>query len=144
MGKIIADLLKALLNATLLLLAACLFLGWLGMGKVEAVTERVTDAVAEVTPVKTRVEALRAEIAGLRSDLRDGVLPPAPQLDGIETKLEIIEAELSALRALPAALVQQAAESAAAELTGQIVRLTRCEAAGLDIAPAPAETASGS
>lgn len=144
MGKLIGDLLKALLNATLLLLAACLFFGWMLMGKVNSITTRVSAAVAEVAPVRTRVEALRAEIAGLRSDLKEGVLPPAPQLDGIETKLEIIEAELAALRALPATLVQQAAESAAAELTGQIVRLTRCEAAPLDAAPAPDETVSGS
>jgi hypothetical protein len=141
MGKLIRELLKALLNATLLLLAVCLVFGWMLMGRVQDVTTRVSSAVAEITPVRDRVEALRAEIAGLRSDLKEGSLPPAPQLDGIELKLNRIEAELAQLRALPATLVQQAAESAAAELTGQIVRLTRCEAAPLDTVPE--EDASG-
>lgn len=144
MAKVIWDLLKALLNATLLLLAACLVFGWLLAGKVEDVTARVTGAVAEIAPVKNRVDALRAELAGLRADLKNGALPAAPQLDGIETRLEVIQADLAALRALPAALVQQAAESAAAELTGQIVRLTRCEAVPPSAAAAPGTAASGS
>lgn len=143
MGRLITELLKALLNATLLLLAICLFFGWQLMGRVEDVTARITAAVAEVAPVRDRVEALREEIAGLRADVKAGTLPPVPQLDGIDSKLERIEAELAGLRALPATLVQTAAESAAAELTGQIVRLTRCEAAAPLTGAAPEETASG-
>lgn len=128
MRKLITDLLKALLNATLLLLLLCLFFGWQLMGRVNQVTDQVTEAVAEVAPLKTRVEALRGELVGLRSDLQNGTLPAAPQLDGIEARLDYISEELTRLRALPATIVQQAAETAAAELSGQIIRLTTCEA----------------
>ncbi len=128
MKKLIMDLLKAMVNATLLLLLLCLFFGWQLMGRVNQVTDQVTEAVAEVAPLKTRVEALRGELVGLRSDLQNGTLPAAPQLDGIEARLDYISEELTRLRALPATIVQQAAESAAAELSGQIIRLTTCEA----------------
>jgi len=128
MKKLIMDLLKAMVNATLLLLLLCLFFGWQLMGRVNQVTDQVTEAVAEMAPLKTRVEALRGELVGLRSDLQNGTLPAAPQLDGIEARLDYISEELTRLRALPATIVQQAAESAAAELSGQIIRLTSCEA----------------
>lgn len=128
MKKLIMDLLKAMVNATLLLLLLCLFFGWQLMGRVNQVTDQVTEAVAEVAPLKTRVEALRGELVGLRSDLQNGTQPAAPQLDGIEARLDYISEELTRLRALPATIVQQAAESAAAELSGQIIHLTSCAA----------------
>jgi len=69
MKNLILDLLKAMINATLMLLALCLFLGWKLVGSVQDVTGKVTEAVVQITPVQDRIQDLRLEVVGLRSDI---------------------------------------------------------------------------
>ncbi len=127
MKKLILDLLKAMINATLLLLALCLFLGWKLMGTVQDVTGKVTAAVVQITPVQDRIQDLRLEVAGLRSDIVSRPeLAISSQLDTLDRRLAALQQELTQLRQLPAEIVHDAAQTGAAELAGQIARLTSC------------------
>jgi len=127
MTKTILDLLKAMINATLILLALCLFLGWILMSSVQDVTGKVTEAIVQVSPVQDRIQDLRLEIAGLRSDLIS--LPEqavSNQLDKLDQSLTSLQQEMSELRQLPNGIVQTAAQTAATQLVGQLSEYASC------------------
>ncbi|WIY24287.1 hypothetical protein [Parasedimentitalea psychrophila] len=128
MTKTILDLFKAMINATLLLLALCLFLGWMLMSSVQDVTAKLTDAIAQVAPVQHRIEGLRLEIAGLRSDITSRPeLAVSGQLDALDQRLTALQHEMSELRQLPGDIIQIAAQTAASELVGHLGQLTSCQ-----------------
>jgi len=127
MTKVILDLFKAMINATLLLLALCLFLGWQLMSSVQTVTGKVTQAVVQISPVQDRLQELKLEISGLRRDIVSrSELPVSNQLDSLDRRLAALQSDLSELHQLPAEIVQTAARTGAVELAGQITRLTSC------------------
>jgi len=127
MTKAILDLLKAMINATMILLALCLFLGWQLMSSVQTVTDKVTQAVVQVAPVQDRLHALKLEITGLRRDIVSrSELPISNQLDSLDRRLAALQSDLTELRQLPSDIVQTAAQAGAAEIAGQIARLTSC------------------
>lgn len=121
------DLLKAMINATLLLLALCLFLGWSVISTVQDVTDKVTEAVIQVAPVQDRIQNLRIEVQGLRSDIKNRPdLAVSDQLRSLDERLAALQREMSGLRNLPADIVETAARSGVAELAGQLTQLTSC------------------
>jgi len=127
MKQTIYDLLKAMINATLILLALCLFLGWKLMSSVQDVTVRVTEAVLQVTPVQDRIQDLRLEVAGLRSDLVN--LPEQVvigQLDRLDQRLTSLQQEMSELRQLPNEIIHNAAQTAATTLADQLSQPANC------------------
>lgn len=127
MTKTLLDLLKACINATLLLLALCLFLGWKLMSSVDNVTGQVTQAVVQITPVQNRIEALRTEVAALRSDiLQRPEIAVSAKLDALDRRLAALQSEMLDLKALPAELIHDAAQTAAVEFAGQVARLSNC------------------
>ncbi|NRB16459.1 MAG: hypothetical protein HRU33_02470 [Rhodobacteraceae bacterium] len=127
MTKIILDLLKAMINATLLLLALCLFLGWMLMSSVQGVTAKVTEAITQVAPVQHRIEGLRLEVAGLRTDIsRRPELALSGQLTALDQRLTALQHEMSELRQLPSDIIAIAAQTAASELVGHLGQLTSC------------------
>jgi len=127
MKNLILDLLKAMINATLMLLALCLFLGWKLVGSVQDVTGKVTEAVVQITPVQDRIQDLRLEVVGLRSDIVSRPeLAVSAQLDTLDRRLAALQQDLAQLRRLPTEIIQGAAQTGAAEMAGQIARLTSC------------------
>lgn len=127
MTKVILDLLKAMINATMILLALCLFLGWQLMSSVQTVTGKVTQAVVQIAPVQDRLQELRLEITGLRRDIVSrSELPVASQLDSLDQRLAVLQSDLSEIHQLPAEIVHTAARTGVVELAGQIARLTSC------------------
>lgn len=67
MTKVIWDLAKALINATLLLAALCLFLGWQFFSSIEAVSQRFSDLRGSLTPVHQDIRALKADLGELKT-----------------------------------------------------------------------------
>ena len=127
MRKTILDLLKAMINATLLLLALCLYLGWMLVSSIQDVTDKVTQAVAQVTPVQDRIQDLQLEVAGLRRDIISRPeLAVSGQLTTLDQRLASLQQEMSGLRQLPNDIVQNAAQTAAAELAGSLSQLAGC------------------
>ena len=127
MTKTILDLFKAMINATLLLLALCLFLGWMLVSSVQDVTAKVTGAIDQVAPVQDRIQDLRLEVAGLRSDLVN--LPEQVvigQLDRLDQRLTSLQQEMSELRQLPNEIIHNAAQTAATTLADQLSQPANC------------------
>mgnify|MGYP000609607284 CR=1 FL=1 len=127
MTKTILDLFKAMINATLLLLALCLFLGWMLVSSVQDVTAKVTGAIDQVAPVQDRIQDLRVELAGLRSDIVSRPeLAVSDQLNVLDKRLKSLQHEMSELRQLPEDMIRIAAQTAAAELTGHLGQRGNC------------------
>lgn len=75
LARALRDLALALVNATLILVAACLFLAWQTAATVERVgvrmAEAATEQVARLDPLVDEIAMARSEIAGLRADLAE-------------------------------------------------------------------------
>lgn len=121
MGKVIKDLMLAVLNATLILIALCLFLAWQLAQTTQAVVDRAAQAVDRVAPVQTELAELNSEISGLRADLAevrdgagdqlsDGVQAASERLEarieGLENRIDGIQARLADLDAITVPQVQ--------------------------------------
>ncbi|RYH11811.1 hypothetical protein [Tropicimonas sp. IMCC6043] len=99
--RLLRDLALALINATLLLAALCLFLGLRIVSTVDATTERITQSVVAVErlhgdlqTVGEELSALRAELAALRQSPLE--LPPE-MAAALEARLADFDARMAAL-----------------------------------------------
>lgn len=128
MTRTVADFAKALVNATLILLALCLFLGWKLMAAASVVTANASEITSRVAPLQTAATGLQEELASLRAALQD---PPgqdgadrlsAARLERVEERLNQLQANLAGIRQLPLQAAEQAARAGAAELAGRIIR----------------------
>ncbi|MEW2914348.1 hypothetical protein [Leisingera sp. JC11] len=123
MSKTLFDLAKALLNATLILLALCLFLGWKLMAATEVVTAAAADAADRLTPLHTAVTGLQEEVAALRNAVQDGSSTAfAARFAQLEARLAQLQTSVSEMRALPQEAAAEAARAGAAELASRIIR----------------------
>ena len=132
--KTLKDLFLALLNATLILVALCLFLGWRMMATVDTVSDRVTASIAELTPLRDEIAGVRAELSGLRADLAaaPGTVASARlqnRLDGLETRLDGMQARMASLATLPDQLLDRAFETAADRMARGVAELRGCQPA---------------
>lgn len=127
MKRTVADLAKALLNATLILLALCLFLGWKLMAAASAVTANASQIASRVEPLHTAVTGLQGELASLRAALQDRPAQDeaealsAARLDRVEERLNQLQANVAGIRQLPLQAAEQAARAGAAELSSRII-----------------------
>ena len=64
MGKVLKDLALALVNATLILVAVCLFLAWQLSRTVEGLLANAAGQLQVVEPLRARMAETRAELAG--------------------------------------------------------------------------------
>lgn len=140
MAKTLKDLLLALLNATLILLALCLFLGWKLAASVESVTERFSDTVETLAPLRTEAQSIRGELAALRSDLatisleKQVVDPETAQniratlsrLNAVEQKLQAVQARFADLANSPDVLIDQAIQAGADGIARQAKAIKGC------------------
>ncbi|SHE57072.1 hypothetical protein SAMN05444279_104116 [Ruegeria intermedia] len=69
MARTLKDLLLALLNATLILLALCLFLGWKLAQSVENIQDRFQQNLQIVRPFQEEARTIRADLNALRDEL---------------------------------------------------------------------------
>ena len=124
MIKTLVDLFKALINATLLLLALCLFLGLKLTTSVEAVTANLANIADQVRPLKSELTTINSEIQQLRSGLSARPEPEIiAELKRLEMQLGRIESQIAALADLPQDAIRTAAEAAAAKLAGEITEM---------------------
>ncbi len=140
MAKTLKDLLLALLNATLILVALCLFLGWKLASTVDGVTTNLSEKLQVVAPLREEAQGIRGELAALRDelallqtdgDLIDGineqrVTTVLDKLDALETKLQTVQTRFADLADSPDMLVDQAVESAADAVADRFVTIRGC------------------
>ena len=99
MAKTLKDLVLALLNATLILLALCLFLAWMVFDRANQVADTFADAVQVVTPLRTQTQEIVAQLEGLRGDLdaldKDTSVENVRQLAEIRSELATLNTQLN-------------------------------------------------
>ncbi|SDW29474.1 hypothetical protein SAMN05444358_101434 [Ruegeria halocynthiae] len=143
MAKTLKDLLLALLNATLILLALCLFLGWKLAQSVEHIRSGFAENLQLVAPLREQAQGIRGELTALRSDLAT-LSSPDTQLDAadrqqlnaalqrlgnVEDKLEDTQARLANLVENPEDLIDHAITTSADRITDRLMTLKGCEPA---------------
>lgn len=116
------QLFLALVNATLILAALCLWFAWGALSAADRVSGQINDAAQTILPLRGEITTLTAEIAAARTDLAampaGGAEAAALQarLAAIEMRLAEIGASVTALAADPDALIDRAVSSAFAGL----------------------------
>jgi hypothetical protein len=125
-GGVLWSLLLAMINATLILVALCLWLGWHVLSETRAITDRVADSIPRLTPVKDEIAGLRAEVTGLRSDLAglqgqpEGASPVVAglgeRLDQLEGRLAATGDRIDAMTSDPGALIDRAVDRLALQV----------------------------
>jgi len=140
MAKTLRDLLLALLNATLILVAICLFLGWKLASSVEGITETFSEKVQIVAPLRNEIQGVRGEMAALRSELAsilpgDTLTDSATQqkisaaldkLNGLEEKMQASQARIAEITESPDALINAAIENTADVITDRVITIRGC------------------
>lgn len=99
LGRTLWTLFLAVLNATLILLALCLWLGWSLFSTVERITDDVAEITTTVLPVRAEIRDLTTQIGetrGALAALRAGGAEPELCL-ALEERLVAAEARLAAL-----------------------------------------------
>ena len=139
MTKTILNLLKALLNATLLLLALCLFLGWQLLASARGVSENLGEISARFTPIYDQLQTMNTEITSLNLALTQSEAPDSAEmrfrLARLEEQLSRINAETEQMSELPAQVVTTAMEAAMQSLSAEIAtRLPRLQNCAPDVA----------
>jgi hypothetical protein len=115
----IGSLILALLNATLILSAICLWLAWGALSSAERVAVQIGEAAETVLPLRAEIVALTGEITAARSDLAALSTEGAGDRAALERRIAAVEVELArltgavtALDADPEALIDRAVTSA--------------------------------
>ncbi len=142
MAKTLKDLLLALLNATLILLAICLFLGWKLAQSVDQIRTGFAENLQVVAPLREEAQGIRGELTALRSDLaslsagslldatmRQQVNTALQRLNNLEGKLEDTQTRLAKLVEEPEDLINYAITKSADSFTDLILVIKGCEPA---------------
>ncbi len=126
--KTIKDLALALVNATLILLAVCLFLGWQVFAAAERTSGNLATAVETIRPLRADIAETRDELKGLRDDLaviRTGnasLESPAAQalearVAALTGRMEQVDERIAEIGALRDTLFDQMLDAGTARLT---------------------------
>ncbi len=133
--KTLKDLVLALINATLILVALCLFLGWQLMSTVDGIIDRLSESIQTFAPVRDEVAGLRAELSGLRADIAAAGTQGVPvtrveaRLDAIGARLDEMQTRMEQLIALPDRLIDTTMETAADKFARGLSEIRGCETA---------------
>ena len=143
LGQTLGSLALALVNATLLLAALCLWLAWGAMSAAERASDQIRLTSEAVLPLRDDIGALTAELAAARADIA-ALTERAPagaantlalqgQLTRIEAGVDALADAVAALRPDPEALIDRAVQAAFAILgsaaTDRLLSLRREDAA---------------
>ncbi len=129
LGRTLWNFVLALLNATLILAALCLWLAWSVLSSAERVAAELRATATSVQPVRQEVQSLRQDIQSLRSDLvgfQSGEWTRSAEIsasiEGLQVEIANLADEVRELDADPQALIQTAVEVGFAELGVRIAR----------------------
>ncbi|MDU9003864.1 DUF6674 family protein [Sedimentitalea todarodis] len=145
MGKTLKDLFLAVLNATLILVALCLFLLLTLANRANSLTETFAEHLQIVAPLQESVQTTGAELAALRADLaemknqsgEDSSATMAriqDRVEQMEAKLADMQGSLAELRAAPNRLLDHAIQKAGAQAVISVTRIRGCVPAD-DVSP---------
>ncbi|AVO39342.1 hypothetical protein [Pukyongiella litopenaei] len=139
MGRLLKNLVLALLNATLLLAAVCLFLLWQLSKTVDRIAVDFASNLEIVAPLNDEIQTVRDEVAGLRADLAS-LQSGSSELSAeararigassarIEAQLDEMRDSLRDLAGTPERLVDHAITTAAESFGAKAAELRGCTA----------------
>ncbi|GHG87468.1 hypothetical protein [Pseudodonghicola xiamenensis] len=137
MAKVVKDLLLALLNATLILAAICLFLFWRVTNTTQAVIEDFTASQQIVAPLRADLQGLTAELEDMRATLArlewdNGAAAPAVlasmtgRLDTLDARMEAAQTRLTRLANLPGEMMDRAIATGVDRVMTRATELRGC------------------
>jgi chromosome segregation ATPase len=137
LGRTLRNLLIACINATLILIAICLFLGWKMASTINEIPQKFASSVEEILPIRDDLQDIRAEVAGLREELAaaraggDGVAaavlePLSDDVAALDARLATFEERLDALQADPSAVIDRMIAAAREGLDELLMEVQGC------------------
>jgi len=140
MAKTLKDLALALLNATLILVALCLFLAWKTASTVDGLTAAFSQNLIKVTPLRDEVAGLREDLAAMRADLAviksQSGEATATAVAGLQQKIQRMESGIQGAQARvrqlvdePEQLIDYSIQTAADALTHSVSEIRGCQPA---------------
>ena len=126
--KILKDLLVACLNATLVLVAVCLFLLWQISGTAERITAEFANNLNVLTPISERISKLSEEVAGLREEVRQASVSEATRqkLNALETEAKRLNDTIENISNTPERLMQSSISTTADSVASVLTDLRGC------------------
>lgn len=109
LGKQLWNLLLACINATLILVALCLWLAWGAFSAVDSISENVAVAAGKALAVEDELRTLRQELVDTRTALietRDNGVPLRIEAENVSQQLAMIDGHLTDLNAQLAMLAR--------------------------------------
>ena len=145
---VIKDLALAFLNATLILIAICLWLAWQLSDTVSSAASEFAASLVRMQPLRDDVLAMTTEIASLRTDLaamgqRTGEVG-SQAFSAVEERVETLEVRVSGtltkmetLVAQPDQLIDYAIDQAAISLKSTLSDVWQCGSRQTGASPTP-------
>lgn len=137
MLKVLKDLGVALLNATLILLALCLFLAWKVVNTADYVASNFASNLVTVEPLRADLQAMTGELVSIRQDVAQlsaqssevqsaALQRIATRLEKVDTRVTDASKSISNLSEVPYRLVDRAIETASDNLAQQAKSIRGC------------------
>jgi hypothetical protein len=137
LSKTLGNLALALINATLILIALCLFLAWQVLSGFQHISEEFAETLLEMAPVRDDIQALTTEARDLRGDLQalqlrplaDGNAPLAQQqeqLAAFQARMEGTLDRVDAMISQPETLIYGAIDHTAQRATESVSDIVGC------------------
>ena len=145
---VIKDLALAFLNATLILIAICLWLAWQLSDTVSSATSEFAASLVRLQPLRDDVRAMTNEIASLRTDLaamgqRTGEVG-SQAFSAVQERVETLEVRVSGtltkmetLVAQPDKLIDYAIDQVAISLKSTLSDVLQCGSRQTGASPLP-------
>lgn len=126
------DLLLSIINATLILVAVCLFLGVKITSNVVEITETIEAKIATIAPVGKRIEGLKQDIETLRGSVQQLRAQPVATLSGekldeiiilleqLDSRAANAEQALASLSEMPQEVAVAAVDAAFDQLSDRV------------------------
>lgn len=141
MFKVLKDLALALLNATLILIALCLFLAWKTASTMDGLTETFAQNLQIVAPLRGDVQSMKEELSGLRQDLAtlasqggetsQVVLQRVQErVAAMDTRVTEVQSRIQSLADTPEVLLNQVIETSADAFARSVSEIRGCQPAG--------------
>lgn len=140
---ILKNLALALLNATVLLVALCLFLALQITNSAERAAEKFSEAISSLAPVRTEVSDINATLQELRGDVQSLAQRPSvvsddqaaaltAQIETLSNRLEGVDAKLEGLGEVPDQVVTTAIDYVADTVSNGVNAYRNCTAENAD------------
>lgn len=136
--KIVKNLLLAMINATLILLALCLFLFWQVSNTAERIAGEFAGNLAVLEPVTQSVQGLNAEVVALRGDLSalmagsgdlatQGSQQVQARISALQADLDQLQSTMDRIADTPDRLMVTAIDAASDKAANTLIELRGCQ-----------------